>query len=70
MFLLFFFSFIAAHIMLISTAIRSIAVNSGALNYFDDSRAVRSLRRKALRKRWLITALLYATFIYAGINLY
>ena len=45
MFLLFFFSYVAAHIMLIATAIRSISVNSGIFNYFDDSRTVRIMRR-------------------------
>jgi len=70
MFLLFFFSFAAAHIMLIATAIRSISVNSGIFNCFDDSRTVRIMRRRALRKQWLITALLFVIAAYAGMNLY
>ena len=69
MFLLFFFSYVAAHIMLFATLIRSIAVNSGSLNYFDNSRIAKKMRRQALRKQWLITALLFLISFYAGMNL-
>ena len=69
MFLLFFFSYVAAHIMLFATLIRSITVNSGLLNYYDNSRTAKRMRRKALRKQWLITALLFLISFYAGINL-
>ena len=69
MFLLFFFSYVAAHIMLFASLIRSIAVHSGALNYLDNSRAAHMLRRSRLRKQWLITALLFAVAFYAGLNL-
>lgn len=69
MFLLFFFSYVAAHIMLFATLIRAIAVHSGALNYLDNSRIAHKMRRTALRKQWLITLLLFAIAAYAGINL-
>ena len=69
MFLLFFFSFVAAHIMLFASLLKSIAVNSGALNYYDNSRIAHIMRRKSLRKHWLITVLLFAISFYAGINL-
>lgn len=69
MFLLFFFSFSAANIMLIETLIRSIAVHSGACDCYDSSRYARMARRIRLRRHWLITLLLFAVACYAGINL-
>lgn len=69
MFLLFFFSFVAAHIMLIATLIRSIVVHSGASDHFASSKYARRIRSARLRKQWIITLLLFVISWYAGINL-
>ena len=70
MIILFVISFGAGLIMLFTGFIRSAAVHSGALNYFDNIRYAHQVRKIRLRKHWLITLALFALAVYAGLNLY
>ena len=63
-------SFGAWLIMLFTGFVRSAAVHSGASDFFNNSSYARKARRARLRKHWLITWLLLAVAIYAGLNLY
>ena len=70
MIILFMISFGAWLIMLITGFIRSAAVHSGVPDHFNNSRYSRKARKTRLRKHWLITWLLLAIAIYAGLHLY
>ena len=69
MIVLFMISFGAWLIMLFTGFIRSAVVHSNVSNYYDNSRYAKKARKARLRKHWLITWLLLAIAIYAGINL-
>ena len=69
MIILFAVSFGLANIMLFSGFIRSAAVHSGVLNYYDNSTMAHRVRRIRLRRHWRITLLLYAVAVYAGCSL-
>ena len=69
MIILFAVSFGLANIMLFSGLIRSAAVHSGVLNYYDNSTMAHRVRRIRLRRHWRITLLLYAVAVYAGCSL-
>ena len=69
MIILFAASFGLANIMLFSGFIRSAAVHSGVLNYYDNSTMAHRVRRIRLRRHWRITLLLYAVAVYAGCSL-
>ena len=69
MIILFAASFGLANIMLFSGLIRSAAVHSGVLNYYDNSTMAHRVRRIRLRRHWRITLLLYAVAVYAGCSL-
>ncbi len=63
-------SFGAWLIMLFTGFTRSAVVHSGIPDQFNNSRYARKARKARLRKHWLITWLLLAIAIYAGLNLY
>ena len=69
MIILFAASFGLANIMLFAGFIRSAAVHSGVLNYYDNSTMAHRVRRIRLRRHWRITLLLYAVAVYAGCSL-
>ena len=69
MIILFMISFGAGLVMMFTGFVRSAAVHSGVLNGFDNSRYARKARKARLRKHWLITWILFAIAIYAGLNL-
>ena len=70
MIILFMVSFGAWLIMLFMGFTRSAVVHSGIPDQFSSSRYARKARKARLRKHWLITWLLFAIAIYAGLNLY
>ena len=69
MILVFMISFGAWLVMMFTGFLRSAAVHSGLPNRFNNSAYARKARKTRLRKHWLITWLLLATTIYAGLNL-
>lgn len=69
MIILFAISFAAANIMLFTGFLRSAAVHSGVLNYYDNSSMAHRVRKIRLRRHWRITLLLFAVAIYAGLSL-
>ena len=69
MILVFMISFGAWLVMMFLGFLRSATVHSGLPNRFSNSAYARKARKNRLRKHWLITWLLLAIAIYAGLNL-